>query len=174
MKDRKYRIGIDARIYSLPGGLGRYTRELIHGLEKIDKENQYYIFLNKEGYESYIPKGDNFHKVLADVGWYGFAEQLKMPRIWKSVHPDLMHFAHFNKSIFYRGPYVVTIHDLTYSVAAREGMKISKLPPLIFEIKQFVYERVIKDVIKKSKEIIVPSYNSNSLILVLIDLAVVV
>ncbi|MDD5732031.1 MAG: glycosyltransferase family 1 protein [Patescibacteria group bacterium] len=168
MEKKKFKIGIDARLYQIPGGIGRYCRELINGLEKVsassadrDDQNEYYIFLNKEGYGLYNPSQPNFHKVMANVGWYGFSEQLKMPGIWNSVKPDLMHFTHFNKSIFYRRcPYVVTIHDLTYSIVAKEGMKISKLPPLIFEIKQFVYERVIKDVIKKARRIIVPSYNS--------------
>lgn len=157
---KTYRIGIDARLYQIPGGIGRYSRELINGLEKVDDENKYFIFLNKEGYDLYKPSKPNFHKVLADVGWYGFSEQIKMPRIWKKFKPDLMHFTHFNKSIFYRKPYVVTIHDLTYSITAREGLKISKLPPVMYNIKQFVYERVIKDVIKKAMRIIVPSYNS--------------
>ena len=161
MENKKFKIGIDSRLYQIPGGIGRYCRELINGLEKVDNKNEYYIFLNKEGYNLYNPAKPNFHKVLADVGWYGFSEQLKMPRIWKKVKPDLMHFTHFNKSIFYRfEPYVVTIHDLTYSLTAREGLKISKLPPLIYDVKQFVYERVIKDVIKKARRIIVPSYNS--------------
>jgi len=161
MEKKKFKIGIDARLYQIPGGIGRYCRELINGLEKVDDENEYYIFLNKEGYGLYNPLKPNFHKVQANVGWYGFAEQTKMPRIWKKVNPDLMHFTHFNKSIFYRfKPYVVTIHDLTYSITAREGLKISKLPPIIYGIKQFVYERVIKDVIKNAKKIIVPSYNS--------------
>jgi len=160
MENKKHIIGIDARIYSLPGGLGRYTRELIYGLEKVDQDNDYFVFLDREGYDHYQPKNPNFKKVLADVGWYGFAEQIKMPPIWKSVNPDLMHFTHFNKSIFYRRPYVVTIHDLTYSTSAKEGLKISKLPPIIYTIKYLVYERVIKDVIKKAKKIIVPSYNS--------------
>lgn len=160
MENKKFRIGIDARLYQIPGGIGRYCRELINSLEKVDDINEYYIFLNKEGFGLYNPSKLNFHKILADVGWYGFSEQLKMPRIWNSIKPDLMHFTHFNKSIFYRKRYVVTIHDLTYSITAREGLKISKLPPLVYEIKQFVYERVIKDVIKKAKKIIVPSYNS--------------
>ncbi|HRY59877.1 MAG TPA: glycosyltransferase family 1 protein [Patescibacteria group bacterium] len=160
MENSKYIIGIDARLYQIPGGIGRYSRELITGLENVDRENEYYVFLYKEGYDLYKPKHPNFHKVLANVGWYGFREQLKMPRIWKSVKPDLMHFTHFNKSIFYRRPYVVTIHDLTYSITAKEGIKISKLPPFIYEVKQFVYERVIKDVIKKATRVIVPSYNS--------------
>lgn len=160
MEKKRFKIGIDSRLYQIPGGIGRYCRELVTGLEKVDDDNEYYIFLNKEGFDLYQPSKLNFHKVLADVGWYGFSEQIKMPRIWSKIKPDLMHFTHFNKSIFYRGPYVVTIHDLTYSITAREGLKISKLPPLIYEIKQFVYERVIKDVIRKAKKVIVPSFNS--------------
>lgn len=160
LQSKKYRIGIDARMYSIPGGIGRYTRELINGLEKTDDHNQYIIFIDKEGFKSYEPKNKNFKKVLADVGWYGFSEQLKTLPIWYGAKLDLMHFTHFNKSIFYRKPYVVTIHDLTYSVVAKEGMKISKLPPIIYKIKYLVYERVIKDVIKKARRIIVPSYNS--------------
>lgn len=160
-QNKKYRIGIDARMYQIPGGIGRYCRELVSGLEKVDDQNEYYIFLNNEGYDLYKPSKPNFHKVKANVGWYGFSEQLRMPFIWKSVKLDLIHATHFNKSIFYRfKPYVVTIHDLTYSIVAKEGMKISKLPPLIFEIKQFVYERAIKDVIRHAKRVIVPSYNS--------------
>jgi glycosyltransferase involved in cell wall biosynthesis len=160
MENKRFRIGIDARMYSIPGGIGRYTRELINSLEKIDDHNEYVIFIDKEGFKNYEPKNKNFKKILADVGWYGFSEQLKTLPIWRKGNIDLMHFTHFNKSIFYRKPYVVTIHDLTYSVVAKEGMKISKLPPIIYTAKYLVYERVIKDVIKKAKRIIVPSYIS--------------
>lgn len=160
MENKKFKIGIDARMYSIPGGIGRYTRELINGLEKVDDVNQYIIFIDKEGFGNYEPKNKNFKKVLADVGWYGFSEQIKTLPIWYKAKLDLMHFTHFNKSIFYRKPYVVTIHDLTYSVVAKEGMKISKLPPIIYMVKYLVYERVIKDVIKKARKIIVPSYTS--------------
>ncbi len=160
MENKRFRIGIDARMYSIPGGIGRYTRELINSLEKVDDRNEYVIFIDKEGFENYTPQNKKFKKILADVGWYGFSEQLKTLPIWLGAKLDLMHFTHFNKSIFYRKPYVVTIHDLTYSVVAKEGMKISKLPPIIYTAKYLVYERVIKDVIKKARKIIVPSYTS--------------
>jgi len=156
MKDKKLKIGIDARIYSLPGGLGRYTRELINGLGKQDTGDlEFVIFLDKEGYDSYVPQRSNFRKVLADVKWYGVSEQLEMPGIWKKEGPDLIHFTHFNKSILYRRPYVVTIHDLTYSL--QKKLKISKLPPIIYSIKYWFYERIIKDTILKAKKVIVPT-----------------
>jgi len=158
MKNNKKKIiGIDARMYHIPGGIGRYTRELISSLERIDSENEYRVFLRKEGFDNYQPNNQKFKKVLADIGWYGFSEQLKMPGIWKKEKINLLHATHFNKSLFYRRPYVVTIHDLTYSVSAREGMKISKLPPIVYEFKRIAYEWAIRDVIKKAKKIIVPT-----------------
>ena len=70
------RIGIDARFYgSIGKGLGRYTQKLIEHLEKIDSENQYFVFLRRENFEEYVPSRPNFQKVLADYQWYSFAEQ---------------------------------------------------------------------------------------------------
>ncbi len=41
------RIGIDARFYG-KAGPGRYTKTIIQHLEKVDKENEYLIFLTKD------------------------------------------------------------------------------------------------------------------------------
>ena len=49
------RIGIDARFYGSVGkGLGRYTERLVHELEKIDTENEYFIFLCPENFDEYL------------------------------------------------------------------------------------------------------------------------
>ena len=58
------KIGIDARFYSVTG-IGRYVKNLISELEKLDKENEYVIFLRKENYGQYQPQNPNFFKVLA-------------------------------------------------------------------------------------------------------------
>jgi len=43
---RVMKIGIDARFYGLKhAGLGRYVKNLITELEKIDFENQYVVFI---------------------------------------------------------------------------------------------------------------------------------
>jgi len=162
-KKKQFKIGIDARMYAVAGGIGRYTRELIKGLEKFDQQNsskasadrQYVIFLDKKGFREYIPKNKNFKKVLTDVKWYSLAEQIKMPKIWKKENLDLIHFTHFNKSIFYRRPYIVTIHDLTYT--QQRKLRISKLPLIIYELKYCFYERLIKDTIIHAQKIIVPT-----------------
>lgn len=107
------RIGIDARFFGALGkGLGRYTQKLIEHLEKIDHENQYFIFLVRENFEEYQPRNKNFQKVLADFRWYTLAEQFKFPGLLKKYRLDLVHFPHFNVPLLYRRPFVITIHDL--------------------------------------------------------------
>ena len=58
-----------------------YVQKLIENLEKIDKDNQYFIFLLKENFEEFQPKNKNFEKVLADYRWYTFSEQINMPKL---------------------------------------------------------------------------------------------
>ena len=109
------KIGIDARFYGPKGkGLGRYAQKLIEYLEQIDgnSERVYYVFLKKENFNQYVPRHENFKKVLADFNWYSFSEQFVFPFFLNKFNLDLMHFCHFNVPIFYRKKFVVTIHDL--------------------------------------------------------------
>ncbi len=107
------RIGIDARFYGTLGkGLGRYTQQLITHLEKMDTENTYFIFLRSENFDVYNPQNPNFHKVLADVPWYSWKEQLLFPRILLKYRCDVVHFTHFNVPLFYTRSFVLTVHDL--------------------------------------------------------------
>ncbi len=79
------RIGVDARIWGSSGrGVGRYIQNLVENLEIVDRKNQYFIFLREKGFNSYQPKSKAFHKVLADVPWYGAQEQVVMPGIFSA------------------------------------------------------------------------------------------
>lgn len=150
MKSKK--IGIDARFFGPVGkGLGRYTERLIENLERIDKINQYVIFLRRENWNDYQPQNPNFKKVLADYRWYTLAEQIMMLRVIKKEKIDLMHFPHFNVPIFYKGNFVVTIHDLILYRFPTE--RATTLSPLFYKIKYWVYKRVIKHAIEKSAKI---------------------
>ena len=101
------KIVIDCRFWKETGP-GRYIRNLVGELQKIDKENKYFILLLKNDYQEVdLPK--NFTKIEADFGWYSFSEQVKLPLILRKIQPDLVHFPHFNVPIFYRGKFVVTI-----------------------------------------------------------------
>lgn len=150
------KIGIDARFYGPIGkGLGRYTEKLIHYLEKIDKQNQYIIFLRSEAWDLYQPQNPNFEKVLADYHWYGFAEQIMMPKKIKKLQIDLMHFPHFNIPLLYRKKFIVTIHDLILFHFPTQ--RATTLSPVLYHIKYFIYKKVIKSAVKRAQKIITVS-----------------
>lgn len=158
------RIGIDARFYGPLGkGLGRYTQEIVDNIIKIDKENEYVIFLKKENFDEFSAQGgptvgrDNpkVKKVLADARWYSMAEQILMPfYIWRAK-VDLMHFPHFNVPIFSHKKFVITIHDLI--LTKFPTIRATTLHPLLYKIKNLFYKIVIWLAVKRAKKIIAVS-----------------
>jgi glycosyltransferase involved in cell wall biosynthesis len=159
------RIGIDARFYGSVGkGLGRYVQKLIENLQKIDKENKYFIFLLAENFDEFNPKNKNFTKVLANYHWYTFSEQINMPKILNQYDLDIMHFAHFNVPLFYRRKFIITIHDLI--LLHFSTLKSTTLSPVIYWIKFFTYKIVIGSAIRRAKKIITVSKFSKKDILI--------
>lgn len=148
-----HRIVIDARMFQ-ESGIGRYIRNLIAELQLIDKKNEYFILHLKSDYSSLEYKS-NFHKVLADFRWYGVSEQLKLPKLLKSLRPDLVHFPHFNIPIFYRGKFVVTVHDLIHQHFSMQ--RSTTHGPFVYKLKQLGYKKVFERALKKSEKILVPS-----------------
>ena len=157
------RIGIDARFFGTSGkGLGRYTQKLVEELERIDHNNQYYIFLNKHNFDEYQPKNPNFHKVLANIPWYSWQEQIILPNILKKYKLDLVHFLHFNVPILYRRPYFVTIHDLI--LLEYPTRKASRLNSIMYTIKNLAYRLVIMNAIYTAKKVIaISKYTKQSI-----------
>jgi glycosyltransferase involved in cell wall biosynthesis len=154
-----YRIGIDARFFGLENkGLGRYTKELVEQLDKINQKTiiskkqsafiEYYIFLRNDNFNDYQPQAKNIHKVKADYRWYSWGEQIFFPRLLKKYKLDLMHFTHFNAPIFYRGKFIVTIHDLI--LFHYPTIKNTTLNKLCYFFKLSVYHLVIRVVAKKA------------------------
>ena len=149
------KIGIDARFVGPQGtGLGKYTEKLIENLAKIDKKNQYLVFLRKDNWD-YQKLPNNFKKVLADIPWYSLAEQTKLPKIFESQSLDLLHIPHFNTPIFYKGKFIVTIHDLIHHQFSESSSTTRN--PIIFNLKRIGYRKIISHAINKSQKIIVPS-----------------
>ncbi|MFZ2153802.1 MAG: glycosyltransferase family 1 protein [Candidatus Moraniibacteriota bacterium] len=150
------RIGIDARFYGSVGkGLGRYVQKLIENLEKIDKENQYFIFLLEENFNEFRPKNKNFKKVVANYRWYTLSEQINIPKLLKRYNLDLVHFPHFNVPFFYRKKFVITIHDLI--LLNFPTIKGTKLNPLFYWFKFLGYKFIIGSAIRRAEKIITVS-----------------
>ncbi|MFA7049565.1 MAG: glycosyltransferase family 1 protein [Patescibacteria group bacterium] len=158
MQDKIKKIGIDARFYGpFAKGLGRYTQEIVDNILKIDTENNYVIFLGKHNFDELIIDKDNkrVKKVLVDIKWYSWKEQLLFPfYIWKEKL-DLIHFTHFNVPIFCPVKFIVTIHDLI--LTKFKTVRATTKHPLIYSLKDFFYRVVIKSALKKSKKILTVS-----------------
>jgi glycosyltransferase involved in cell wall biosynthesis len=149
------KILIDARLYGLENaGLGRYLINLVGELVKLDTKNEYVLLLRKKYFENLsLPR--NWKKVLADFRHYGIAEQLLIPGIISKEKPDLVHFPHFNAPIFYRGKYIVTVHDMLMHDFA--GLSATTLPTPFYYLKRIIYKLVFKRAVTGSLRIIVPS-----------------
>lgn len=150
------RIGIDARMYGpKQGGLGRYIQQLIFHLEEIDTQNEYIIFLRTQNFNEYTPKNPKFTKILADIPWYGWKEQLLLPKILKQAEVNLMHFPHWNAPLFYNQPFVVTVHDLL--LLHYPTPRASTLSPVFYWLKNLAFKIILRHAVKQANHIITVS-----------------
>ncbi len=146
------KIVIDARFFGTGTGIGRYVEQLILNLEKIDLQNNYFILINSENQDKYQPRGLNFQKVVVDIPWYSWQEQIKIPLILKKIKPDLVHFPHFNVPFFYNQAFVVSIHDLI--LTKYPSRRATTLSPLKYFFKNLLYKLVINHAVRKSRAVI--------------------
>ncbi len=162
------KIGIDCRLIGQPVGVGRYVRNLVENLSRIDHENEYVLFvktedennvkseiLNSKSETNSKFKIENFKTVISDVKWHSIAEQIEFPKIINLQNLDLMHFTYFSIPIFYYRPFVVTVHDLI--VNAFNTGRASTLPYPLYFAKRLGYHAVMAASIYRSAKIIVPS-----------------
>jgi len=151
------KILIDGRLYGLENaGLGRYLINLVDQLSKLDNKNEYVLFLRKKYFDG-LNLPENWKKVLVDIRHYSLAEQIKIPGLIKKENPDIVHFPHFNVPFFYRGKYIVTIHDMLMHKSV--GLAATTLPAPLYLFKRLGYRLVFDNAIKRSAKIIVPSYS---------------
>ncbi len=150
------KIGIDARLWSQTG-VGRYTQELVANLAKIDKENQYVLFLDRQSSNIKAP-GPNFQIKTLDIRWHSLKEQLVMPFILWEEHLDLVHFPYFSVPIFYPGKFIVTIHDLILDHF--DTGKASTLPWFIYKIKHLGYKLIMWVALNRAVKVITVSENT--------------
>ncbi len=150
-----YRIGIDARFYrSGTGGLGRYIRNLINELAKIDQENEYTVILTPADEAEYSSPGKNFQPLVVDIPHYSPAEQRAFLKVLNQQNFDLIHFGQFNHPILYRRPFVVTVHDIIMHLFPGTVQQRSWLH-------RFGYRVVFNDC-KRAKRVIVPSQSTKN------------
>lgn len=149
-------------------GIGNYIKNLIEGLIKIDREDEFVVFLSKDNFDQLDLSGaPNFKKVKVDYHWYTWKEQVFMPWVLRREKLDLMHFTHFNTLLLYQKPFIATIHDVTplyfpghkmNSFVRRMGSKLaflnsSKMSRHIIAVSNFTKNQIIKNFSVSEKKI---------------------
>lgn len=110
------KIGIEAqRIFrKKKHGMEVVTIELINHLQKIDKENEYIIFVKDGEDRECIKETENFKIRIVPGITYPDWEQIHLPRAIKRENLDLIHFTSNTASVFTTIPIVLTLHDIIY------------------------------------------------------------
>ncbi len=149
-------IGIDGRLWSQTG-VGRYIRNLTSNLSMIDQKNKYVIFVRSDDLDDVKNKikNKNWKIVISDIKWHSLSEQTTFASELNKYNFDLVHFPYFSIPVFYRKKYVVTLHDLI-AKKIKTG-KASSLPYPLYLLKRQGYLFIIKNALKTSVKIIVPS-----------------
>lgn len=108
------RIGFEAqRIFrAKKHGMDFVALELLKALSKIDKDNEYVVYVN-EGDDPCFESHDNF-QVIIHKAPYPIWEQYWLPKRAKSDKLDLLHCTSNTAPVWIDVPLIVTLHDVIY------------------------------------------------------------
>ena len=158
------RILIDGRFVGVGESISRYTLEILSGILKLDKKNQYTILMRPQGkkvFKKFVSENlsafqarprhiggqattYNLQVIYLDIEHYSISEQTKLLSFLNEKKYDLIHFTQFNHPVRYKGDYVISIHDLTLLG------HLHRMNP----IKRLGFKGVMKSAVKDSKQIL--------------------
>jgi len=153
------RVGIDCRLAGLNhAGIGRYISCLVPRVISL-LENKADIVLfcaTKQQAHELNPNESAWVAIVqTPIKHYSLAEQTQFLAVLRQQSLDVLHVPHFNVPFFYRGKFVVTIHDLLWH--EQRGLHVTTLKPIIYWLKYFFYRHVVANTIARAKTIFVPS-----------------
>ena len=147
------RIGIEAqRIFRAnKHGMDYVVLQEILELQKIDAENEYYIFV-KPGPDRCVAETANFHIVELTTPSYPLWEQWALPRAAKRAGVDLLHCTSNTAPICCDIPLVLTLHDIIFLEPRDKGNKS------LYQNMGWLYRRlVVPRILSKCRKIITVS-----------------
>lgn len=103
------RIAIDCRMLGW-GGVGRYTKGLVQGLQSPKASHKFIIICNSDHCFDDMP--DNFEANIVDQPVFSNKANWALSKVLNNLELDIFHSPHFIYPWFYKGKGIVTIHDL--------------------------------------------------------------
>lgn len=94
-------------------GMDFVALETIRELQKIDHENEYFIFV-APGEDRCLEESENVHIIELKCPTYPLWEQVALPRAVKKIMPDLLHCTSNTAPLQCPVPLILTLHDIIY------------------------------------------------------------
>ena len=161
------KIGIEAqRLFrEKKHGLEIVALEIIRHLQKIDKVNQYVIFVRSDVDNTCIQETENFKIRQIPARSFPEWEQIKLPRAIKEEKIDLLHCTANTAPLFTSVPIVLTLHDIIF-------LENTNFKGNSYQNIGNIYRRIVlQQVISKIKKVITVSYSEKSQILKYLKIA---
>jgi glycosyltransferase involved in cell wall biosynthesis len=138
-------------------GMDMVALELIRNLQKIDTQNQYYIYVAPDEDTACLHETPNFKIRVLEGGFYPRWEQFALPKAAMADSCEVLHCTSNTAPVNCRIPLVVTVHDIIYMEKSITAiLKGSGTPYQKFGN---VYRRwVVPRIIRKSNIIITVSH----------------
>ena len=147
------KIAIEAQRIFRPNkhGMDFVALETIRELQKMDHENEYFIFISP-GEDRCLESSDNVHIIELKCPTYPLWEQVALPRAVKSIKPDLLHCTSNTAPLHCPVPLVLTLHDIIY-LEKRQSSSLSWYQEMGWHYRRLVVPRILP----KCKKIITVS-----------------
>lgn len=139
------RIGIEAqRIFRKnKHGMDYVVLEEIKQLQKIDKKNEYFVFV-APGEDHCLTDTRNIHIMEIGNGFYPIWEQLVLPRAIKELNLDMLHCTSNTAPLRCKVPLILTLHDIIF-LEARDRSNHSFYQNLGWFYRRLVVPRILKN-----------------------------
>src|SRR3989338_2682634 len=149
-------IGFDARFAGIAqGGVGRYVERVVKAFGESKTQFIMTLFLRRANWDLFPNLDGRFRRVLADVPWYGWREQLVLQAIFRRAHCDGYHLPHFNVPLWMPRPFVCTLHDLI--MWEETGARVSTRMKAVARAKEHGMKLVVRRVLRRAAHCVVPS-----------------
>nr|NQU90026.1 glycosyltransferase family 4 protein [Bacteroidota bacterium] len=152
------KIGIEGqRLFRVKKhGMDMVALELIKNLQKLDKKNEYFIYIKPDEDRDCLENTDNFRIVELDGGSYASWEQFALPKAAKNDNCDILHCTSNTAPLKSEMQVVVTLHDIIYM--EKSYLRILMDKGTSYQKYGNVYRRyVVPRVVKKAQKIITVS-----------------
>lgn len=137
------KIAIEAQRIFRPNkhGMDFVALETIRELQKMDHENEYFIFVSP-GEDRCLKESDNVHIIELHCPTYPLWEQVALPRAVKRIMPDLLHCTSNTAPLHCPVPLVVTLHDIIY-LEKRQSASKSLYQEMGWHYRRLIVPRIL-------------------------------